>query len=114
MKDIKAPVISETEEYKNLLNDFNAYKAKQNARLSEDYAGVKSKFFDAVYDMVDRSEGAKPIPEQLGAIREKYEEYFAAEKKDEKPSFGGPTQGGAPTGKTGPSFADAWGFVPKK
>lgn len=114
VKDIKAPVISETEEYKNLLNDFNAYKAKQNARLSDDYAGVKSKFFDAVYDMVDRSEGAKPIPEQLGAIREKYEEYFAAEKKDEKPSFGGPTQGGAPTGKTGPSFADAWGFVPKK
>ena len=111
VKDIKAPNILETEEYKALQNDFNAYKARQTARLSDDFAGVKGKFFDAVYDMIDHE---KPVPEQLTAIREKYEEYFNTEKKDEKPSFGAPTQGGAPTGKSGASFTDAWGFVPKK
>ena len=110
VKDIKAPNIQESEEYKALMNDFNAYKARQTARHSDDFAGVKDKFFDAVYDMVDKD---KPIPEQLSTIREKYEEYFTPDK-DEKPEFGGPTQGAAPTGKTGQSFSDLWGFVPKK
>ena len=66
--------------------------------------------------MVDRSDGAKPIAEQLQGIQGKFEEYFTTPKEEPQktPQFGGETKGSAPTGKTGPSFMDTWGFVPKK
>ena len=51
---------------------------------SEDFAAVKPKFRETVFGML------------------------------KTPQFGGGTQGSAPTGKTGPSFMDTWGFVPKK
>lgn len=119
LKDYKAPNVKETEEYKALLKEMDDERAKFKARDSEDFKGVKSKFFDTVYGMIDRSEGAKPIAEQLKTIGEKYEEYFVPAEKEttapaQKPNFGAETQGSAPTGKTGPSFMDTWGFVPKK
>ena len=88
----------------------------QKARTSEDFANVKPKFFETVYGMVDRAEGAKPVAEQLTDIAKNYEEYFNAAKPEEpnKPMFGAETKGSAPTGKTGSSFSDTWGFVPKK
>jgi hypothetical protein len=67
--------------------------------------------------MLDRNEGAPAVAEQLKTIGEKYEEYFTPQQPETqpaKPNFGAPTQGSAPTGKTGPSFMDTWGFVPKK
>lgn len=82
----------------------------------EDFAGVKPKFREQVFGMIDRSEGAPALEEQLKTIGEKYEEYFTPQKEAEpekKPTFGAPTEGGAPTGKTGPSFADKWSFIPK-
>ena len=118
LKGVEAPNIKESEEYKNLSAQFDAYKAMQTARTSEDFSAVKPKFFETVYNMIDRGEGAKPIKDQLSGIAEKYEEYFTAGKQQEagpaKPNFGAPTQGSAPSGKTGPSFMDTWGFVPKK
>ena len=83
----------------------------------DDFASVKPKFREQVFGMLDRSENAPTIEEQLKTIGEKYEEYFVPEQKEtppEKPSFGAPTQGSAPSGKTGSSFMDTWGFVPKK
>lgn len=87
----------------------------------DDFAGVKPKFRETVFGMLDRSEKAPAVADQLKAIGEKYEEYFTApaqqQPEDEpakQPSFGAPTQGSAPTGKSGPSFMDTWGFVPKK
>jgi hypothetical protein len=82
----------------------------------DDFAAVKPKFREQVFGMLDRSEKAPAVADQLKAIGEKYEEYFVAEKQtegDPKPAFGAPTQGSAPTGKTGPSFMDTWNFVPK-
>lgn len=115
LKNAEKPDIKASDEYKALAGEFEAYKTRQQARGSDDYKGVKGKFFDAVYDMIDRKEGAKPIAEQLSGIREKYEEYFEPQKDEPKqPSFGAPTQGSAPTGKTGPSFMDVWGYIPKK
>ena len=119
LKGVAAPNIKESEEYKNLYAQFDAYKAMQTARTSEDFQGVKPKFFETVYNMIDRGAGAKPIKDQLSGIAEKYEEYFTAGKQQEtppakQPNFGAPTQGSAPSGKTGPSFMDTWGFVPKK
>lgn len=121
LKGVQAPNVKESEEYKALQKAMDEQRAKFEARDSDDFKGVKSKFFDTVYGMIDRSEGAQPIADQLKAIGEKYEEYFIPQQGDEpaappapKPSFGADTQGSAPTGKTGPSFMDTWGFVPKK
>ena len=118
LKSYTPPKAEDTEEYKKLAGEYAAYKAMQTARGSEDYKGVKPKFFETVYGMIDRADGAKPVSDQLKAIAEKYEEYFTAPKTDDmppgKPSFGAPTQGGAPTGKAGESFLSSWGFPAAK
>ena len=64
------------------------YKAMQLARTGKDYEGVKPKFFEVVYGMVDRGEGAKPLAEQLAGIKERYEEYFTEKPAD--PAVGNP------------------------
>ena len=59
-----------------LAGEFDAYRTMQAARTGKDFEGVKPKFFETVYGLVDRGEGAKPLREQLACIRERYEEYF--------------------------------------
>ena len=117
LKGVEKPNVKESDDYKELQAQFDAYKTMQTARTSEDYANVKPKFFETVYGMISHEDGAKPVAEQLAGIQEKYEEYFNTSKPDDPPKipqFGGETKGSAPTGKTGPSFMDTWGFVPKK
>lgn len=79
VKDFKAPDVKASVEYKDLENRFDAYKAKQAARASELYKDVKPKFFDEVYDRIDRAEGAKPEAEQLSQFKADYEEWFISE-----------------------------------
>ena len=115
-KTITKPDPKESDEYKQLQGQFDAYRQMQTARGSKEYEGVKGKFFETVYGMVDRGDGAKPVEEQLKNIREQYEEYFEADQQQQKkPTFGGPTEGSMPKGETGAAkgFADAWGFIPK-
>lgn len=116
LKGVQAPNIKESDEYKALLGQYDADKAMWAARSSEDYSAVKPKFFETVYRMIDHADGAKPVKDQLSEIAGKYEEYFTQQQETPpaKPSFGAPTQGSAPSGKTGPSFMDTWGFIPKK
>ena len=83
-----APDPKESDDYKTLQNEFNDYKAMQLARTGKDYEGVKPKFFEVVYGMVDRGEGAKPLAEQLAGIKERYEEYFTEKPAD--PAVGNP------------------------
>lgn len=116
-KGIKTPDPTESEAYKTLKGEFDAYKQMQQARTSEAFKGVKGKFFEQVYGMVDRKDGAKPVEEQLKGIREQYEEYFEQPAQPQnKPSFGAPTEGSMPKGETGAvkGFTDAWGFGPRK
>lgn len=115
-KSVKVPDPKESDDYKTLQNQFNDYKAMQQARTSEDYKGVKGKFFETVYGMVDRKDGAKPVAEQLADIRKGYEEYFEPEKSQQKPTFGAPVEGSMPKGDQGAvaAFSQAWGFGPKK
>ena len=80
-----APDPKESDDYKTLRNEFDAYKAMQAARTGKDYEGVKPKFFETVYGLVDRGEGAKPLAEQLAGIREQYEEYFIEKPADPAP-----------------------------
>ena len=75
-KNQQKPDIKASEEYKALETEYAGYKAMQAARSSDDYKDVKGKFFDTVYSMVDRNEGAKPVTDQLAEIRKNYEEYF--------------------------------------
>lgn len=49
----------------------------------DDFASVKPKFRENVYGMLDRSDKAKPIKEQLSGIREKFEEYFSPMQQDQ-------------------------------
>lgn len=42
----------------------------------EDFAGVKPKFREQVFGMLDRGKEAKAVQEQLTGIKEKYEEFF--------------------------------------
>ena len=116
-KGIKTPDPKESDAYKELQGQFDAYKQMQQARASEDYKGVKGKFFETVYGMVDRKDGAKPVAEQLADIRKGYEEYFEPEKaQQQKPTFGAPVEGSMPKGEQGAvsTFTKAWGFVPEK
>ena len=116
-KNIPKVNVLETPEYKELAGQFEGYKAKQTARNSEEFKEVKSKFFDRVYDLIDRADGAKPVSDQLAALKKDYEEYFVSEPQaTPKPQFGAPTKGEMPKGEEGAvaAFQNAWGFNPKK
>jgi len=108
-----APVdITKSAEYQKLAQERDMLRAIGG----EDFSTVKPKFRETVFGMLDRSDNAPAVADQLKTIGEKYEEYFVAEQPTEppaKPSFGAPTQGSAPSGHTGPSFMDTWGFIPK-
>jgi hypothetical protein len=114
-KGLTKPDPKESEEYKALQGQFDAYKTMQNARTSDDFKEVKPKFFETVYGMVQRGDGAKPVKDQLAEIRGSYEEYFTSQPAP-KPSFGAPTAGSMPTGDEGATaqFLKAWGLSPKK
>ena len=108
--------VKETEEYKALQADFDGYKTRQTARTSEDFKDVKPKFFDTVYDRIDRAEGAKPVSEQLAEMRKEYEEYFtpaeAANPAPALPQFGAKPAGSMPKGEEGAvaAYGKAWNF----
>ena len=110
------PNVLETEEYKKLQSEFDGYKAKQTALSSSDFAGVKAKFRDRVYDLLDRADGAKPVQEQLAELKKDYEEYFnPADPAPNKPQFGAKPEGSIPKGEEGAvaAFQNAWGFNKK-
>ena len=116
-KGVKTPDPKESDEYKQLYQQFEDYKAEQTAIASKDFESVKPKFRHTVYGMVDRGDGAKSVEEQLKGIRENYEEYFTpAQQQKQSPTFGAPTEGSMPKGEKGAveGFTDAWGFGPKK
>ena len=120
-KDQKPVNVKEAPEYLDILAQFDGYKTKQNARTSAEYAEVKPKFFDRVYDLIDRADGAKPVTDQLAELKKDYEEYFTTEKPasnpaPSKPQFGAKPEGAMPKGEEGAvaAFENAWGFVPKK
>ena len=116
LKGYTPPDVKQSEEYKALSGEFESYKAMQTARMSEDFAAVKPKFFETVYNMIDRSGGAKPASEQLSEIQKQFGEFFTEEKpsQPDRPLFGASPEGGAPSGKGGKSFMDTWGFIPPK
>lgn len=84
----------------------------------DDFAGVKPKFREQVFGMLQTGENAKPVSEQLTGIKEKFEEYFIPQEQPAttKPQFGSPDKGTMPKGNesAADTIAKAWGFAPKK
>ena len=118
-KGLEQPNIKESEEYKGLQAEYDSFRTMTAARTSEDYKEVKPKFFETVYGMIDRKDGAKPVKDQLAEIKGKYEEYFAPAAGSDtgrKPSIGGDISGSMPKGDEGAVSAvrNAWGFAPQK
>lgn len=113
-KNVPAPDIKGSDEYKALMGEFEAYKTMQNARTAAEYSTVKPKFFETVYGMVDRKEGAKPLAEQLNSIKTQFEEYFTEQSEEQKkPTFSDGTNGTPPKGESEPSLFDSWGYSKK-
>lgn len=116
------PDPTQSQEYITLKGQFDDFKAKEAARNSDDYKDVKQKFFDEVYSRIDRSEGAKPVPEQIADMKKSFEEFFKPAENPTPPpaikfpQFGGQPAGGMPSGAEGATaaFTGAWGFNPKK
>ena len=116
LKEQKPIDVKETDEYKALQGEFDGYKTKQTARNSEEFRSVKPKFFDRVYDLIDRADGAKSVTDQLADLRKDFEEYFIPEQTENPtqklPQFGAKPEGGMPKGEEGAvaAFTNAWHF----
>ena len=104
--------VTDSEEYRRLRAEFDAFKTRQSARSDAVYARVKPKFFDAVYDMIDRGEQAKPVSAQLEDIRAAYGEYFI--DGGAIPRFSEALSGGAAPSSRSVSDAllDGWRVIP--
>ena len=111
-KNAPAPNVKESEDYTPLQKDFDNFKRKVETSEELKKGGVKEKFLDNVYSMLEEG---KPASEQLSAIREQYEEYFMPSEQSapSAPQFGAEVKGQMPSGKTGVSFMDVWGYDKK-
>lgn len=95
----------------------DAYKAVAEERdmlralNGSDFVSVKPKFREAVYKQLDKSQGAKPIAEQLNGIRETFEEYFEQTiqpDQEKTPRFGAEVSGSMPEGGGKKTFESLW------
>ena len=109
-----APIdVKTTPEYAELQHERDMLRAIGG----EDFAGVKPKFREQVFSMLQTGDDAKPVSEQLTGIREKYDEYFIPQEQPNqpKPQFGSPDTGTMPKGDEGAVsvFTKAWGIPTK-
>ena len=125
--DVQAQIDKALEEAKNDLPPVDVLQSpeylellgktqKLEAFATEDFASVKAPYKDIIWSKLDHAEKHKPYSEQIAELQTSMPDLFVAPVEDEppKPAFGTAPKGAAPTGNTGPSFMDSWGFVPKK
>jgi hypothetical protein len=68
-----------TPEYLDLMKERDMLRAIGG----DDFAQVKPKFREQVFNMLDRGDAAKGIADQLSEIKTKYEEYFTPEPQEQ-------------------------------
>ena len=71
--------VTTTQEYQALLKERDMLRTIGG----DDFAQVKPKFREQVFNMIDRGEKAKALTEQLADIKTKYDEYFAQEPQEQ-------------------------------
>lgn len=104
--------VTATDEYKAVAEERDMLRALGG----DDFASVKPKFRETVYKMLERGENAPSVAEQLKTVAEKYEEYFNPTEQPTlaaAPQFGADVKGQMPSGKSGVSFMDVWGYDKK-
>lgn len=109
-KDAPPADVKLSAEYIALLGE----NAKLKAFQGDDFAAVKAPYRDIVWEKLDHTEKHKPYTEQLQELQGSMPDLFTTKEEPSKPSFGAQPQGSVPSGKTGPSFMDSWGFIPQK
>lgn len=109
-KNVQPPDVTQAPEYLELLSKTQKLEAFQ----TDDFASVKAPYKDIVWGKLDHAEKHKPYNEQLAELQSTMPDLFKQMEEAPKPQFGAQPQGAAPTGKSGPSFMDQWGFVPAK
>lgn len=105
-KNLPKPDVTSSDEYKSILEERDMLRALGG----EDFASVKPKFREAVYKLLDRSENAPAVSDQLKTVAEKYEEYFNPPEPEnpKTPQFGAQVTGAMPTGKTKLTCDEIW------
>lgn len=109
-KDAPPADVTTSAEYLALMGENEKLKAFQG----DDFANVKAPYRDIVWEKLDHAEKHKPYTEQLQELQGSMPDLFATKEEPSKPSFGAQPQGSVPSGKTGPSFMESWGFIPQK
>lgn len=109
-KDAPPADVTTSAEYIALLGE----NAKLRAFQGDDFANVKAPYRDIVWEKLDHAEKHKPYTEQLQELQGSMPDLFATKEEPPKPSFGAQPQGSVPSGNTGPSFMESWGFIPQK
>lgn len=102
--------VTQTPEYLALLGENQKLKVIQG----EDFQAVKAPYRDIIWEKLDHAEKHKPYSEQLAELQASLPDLFAVKEEAPKPQFGSAPQGAVPSGQSGPTFMDSWGFVPKK
>ena len=74
--------VKTTPEYLDLLKERDMLRTIGG----DDFAQVKPKFREQVFNMIDRGEKAKALTDQLADIKTKYDEYFAQEPQEQPKS----------------------------
>jgi hypothetical protein len=109
-EELPEPDISKSEEYLKVVGERDMLRALGG----KEFEGVKPKFREAVYKMLNREEGAEPVEKQLETIAKDYEEYFSpveTPKEPNSPQFGAKVTGSMPKGETKNTFENVWGFT---
>lgn len=86
-KSAPEPVkIEDSEEFKAVVAERDMLRAIGG----EEFSSIKPKFRETVYQMLDRSEEAPSLEDQLGQVKAKYEEYFVQPEAKNTPVFSKP------------------------
>ena len=82
---------------------------------TDDFSGIKPKFRETVYNMLNREDGAPSVEEQLKKVAEDYEEYFepTTNEPGKTPQFGAGVSGTMPKGQEKTTVDGIW-FGSKK
>ena len=80
-KDFPAQVkVEDSDEYKAVVEERDMLRALGG----EEFSRVKPKFRESVYKMLQRGDDAPSFQEQLGKVREEFEEYFLDDRAEAK------------------------------